>query len=251
MLDMQGGPVLGRILGQKGDQHDPAPDQLAITLGDIDDLLFAQRLVHFAQEHVLLGSICLVFLLANFRLHDPRNFLSVRRTFATIVKSCVIWAVSFLALTLVLKIEPAISRLYCFIGCFTSMIGLLGWRWIFYCVLRREPFAGVLRQKALFVGWNGECDRALKRFGNGRANQISVCGVISPAKFAFEVYPPEEVPVLGDYKDLRSIIRESGADLLLVVDGTLDRHQMLELAETCGREFIDFKLVPSCFQILL
>jgi exopolysaccharide biosynthesis polyprenyl glycosylphosphotransferase len=26
---------------------------------------------------------------------------------------------------------------------------------------------------------------------------------------------------------------------------------MLELAETCGREFIDFKLVPSCFQILV
>ena len=37
----------------------------------------------------------------------------------------------------------------------------------------------------------------------------------------------------------------------MVVDGTLERHQMLELAETCGREFIDFKLIPSCFQILV
>ena len=201
--------------------------------------------------HVVLGSVSLVFLLANFRLHDPRNYLAVRRTFGTIIKSCVIWAVGFLALTLVLKIEPAISRLYCSIGCFTSMIGLLTWRWFLYCILRREAFASVLRQKAIFVGWNGECDRAIRRFGNGRANQISVIGAISPPRYAFEVLPPDEVPVLGSYEGLRPTLRSSGADVVMVVDGTLDRDQMLELAETCGREFIDFKLVPSCFQILV
>ena len=52
-------------------------------------------------------------------------------------------------------------------------------------------------------------------------------------------------------KGLRPILRASGADLVMVVDGNLNRDQMLELAETCGREFIDFKLVPSCFQILV
>ena len=32
--------------------------------------------------HVLLGAALLVFLLANSRIHDPRNFLAVRKTFA-------------------------------------------------------------------------------------------------------------------------------------------------------------------------
>ncbi len=201
--------------------------------------------------HVLLGGALLVFLLANYRLHDPRNFLAVRKTFATIIKSCIIWGFSFLAIALVFKIEPAISRVYCAVGAFTSMIALLSWRWLLYCILRRDSFANTLRQKAVFIGWNGECDRALKRFGNGRANQISVMGAIAPPRFAFEVLPPEEVPVMGSYEGLRSILRSSGADLVMVVDGTLDRHQMLELAETCGREFIDFKIVPSCFQILV
>jgi exopolysaccharide biosynthesis polyprenyl glycosylphosphotransferase len=201
--------------------------------------------------HVLLGSALLLFLLTNARLHDPRNYLAVRKTFAIIVRSCVVWGIGFLALALVLKIEPAISRMYCAVGAITSMVGLLGWRWVLYCVLRRDAFADALRQKAVFVGWNGECDRALKRFGNGRANQISVIGAIAPPRFAFEVLPPEGVAVLGSYEGLRSILRSSGADLVMVVDGTLDRHQMLELAETCGREFIDFKLVPSCFQVLI
>lgn len=201
--------------------------------------------------HVLLGCVLLVFLLTNFRLHDPRSYLAVRKTFGIIVKSCVIWCFGFLALALVLKIEPAISRMYCMIGCFTSMAGLLGWRWFLYCVMRQESYANTLRQKAVFVGWNGECDRALKRFGNGRANQICVTGVITPPAQLLEVQPPSEIPILGSYDGLRPILRASGTDLVMVVDGTLDRHQMLELAETCGREFIDFKLVPSCFQILV
>ena len=201
--------------------------------------------------HVFLGSATLICLLANFRLHDPRNYLAIRRTFATIAKSCLIWSVVFLALSLVLKLEPSISRLFCAMGCIMSMLALFGWRWLLYCVLRREPFASALRQKAIVIGWNGECDRALKRFGNGRANQITISGVVGPPQIAFEVYPPDGVPVLGDYQNLRSILRESGADLVMVVEGTLDRHQMLDLAETCGREFVDFKLIPSCFQILV
>ena len=201
--------------------------------------------------HVLLGGGLLIFLLANLRLHDPRNYLAIRKTFTTIIKACVIWSVGFLALALVLKIEPSISRMYCAIGCFTAMACLLSWRWVLYCILRRESFAAALRQKAVFVGWNAECERAVKRFGDGRSHRISVSGVISPPESGFEVQPPDDVPVLGSYEGLRPILRSSGADVVMVVDGTLNRSELLALAETCGREFIDFKLVPSCFQILV
>ena len=130
--------------------------------------------------HVLVGSAFLIFLLANFRLHDPRNFLAIRKTFGIIAKTCVIWGVAFLALALVLKIDPPISRMYCAIGCASAMAGMLAWRWVLYCVLRQNSFADRLRQKAVFVGWNEECERAVKRFSDGRSHQISVCGVISP-----------------------------------------------------------------------
>jgi exopolysaccharide biosynthesis polyprenyl glycosylphosphotransferase len=201
--------------------------------------------------HVLLGGALLVFLLANNRLHDPRNYLAIRKTVGIIVKTCMIWGVSFLALALVLKIEPAISRMFCAIGCGISMAALVGWRWILYCVLRREEFASSLRQKAVFLGWNDECARAVKRFGDGRSHQFTVSGIITPPAGTLEAEPPRDVPVLGSYEGLRPILRSSGADLVMVVDGALNRHEMLELAETCGREFIDFKLIPSCFQILV
>jgi exopolysaccharide biosynthesis polyprenyl glycosylphosphotransferase len=201
--------------------------------------------------HVLFGGILMLGLLANFRVHDPRNYLAIRRTFTVIVKTCAIWLVAFLGVALVLKLDPAISRAYCVLGSATAMGLLCGWRWFLYCVLRRESFAQALRQKAVFVGWNEECGRAVERFSEGRSHQITVHGVIVPPNGRLESLPSPDLPVLGSYSDFRDIVRNSGADLIMAVDGCMERHEMLLLAETCGKEFVDFKLVPSCFQILV
>lgn len=201
--------------------------------------------------HVIIGSLLLMFLLTNFRLHDPRNFLALRKSGVIIVKSCLIWCAGFLALALVLKIDPAISRVYCVIGALTSMAMLLFWRWFLHCLLRGDAFVEKLQQKAIFVGWNEECARSIKRSRNGRVQPISVCGVIPPPGKGFELQPSGDMAVIGSYENFRSILRATGADLVMVVDGALDRNGMLDLAETCGKEFVDFKIVPSCFQILV
>jgi hypothetical protein len=143
--------------------------------------------------------------------------------------------------------------MYCAIGWLSRWCGLLTWRWLLYCVLRRESFASSLRQKAVFVGWNDECERAVRRFGDGRSQQISVSGIITPPSAAVSIWklPPATFrcsdPTRGCGRScvqFRRGYRDGGGR-------HADRHQMLELAETCGKEFIDFKLVPSCFQILI
>ncbi|MGB6223127.1 sugar transferase [Haloferula sp.] len=201
--------------------------------------------------HVLIGGVLLQFLLVNFRLHDPRNYLAIRRTIVVILKSCVIWLVAFLGLTLTLKIDPPISRIFCLVGAVFCSATLVGWRWILYCIVRQEGIADALRQKALFVGWNSECQRAMARFNEGRAHRVSVIGAVQGSNSQFDEQPPSDVPVLGDYENIRTILRDSGTDLVMAVDGSLSREDMLELAETCGKEFVDFKLIPSCFQVLV
>lgn len=198
--------------------------------------------------HVMLGSLLLVFLLANFRLHDPRNFLAIRRTLKLVFKSCAMWFVLFLGLTLMLKIDPPISRMFCVLGGSVSLVSLMLWRWILYCLLRREPFASALRQKVVFIGWNEDCELSVGRFSDGRAHAFETVGVIHTDKTTEK---PAALPVLGHFDECRQLLRESGAEVVMAVDSALDRHQMLELAETCGKEFIDFKLMPSCFQVLV
>ena len=198
--------------------------------------------------HVVLGTMLMVFLLANFRLHDPRNFLAIRRTLLMVFKSVAIWFVLFLSLTLLLKIEPAISRIYCAFGAGIALVSLSLWRWFLYCLLRREPIASALRQKVVFVGWNEDCVQTAYRFSDGRAHAYEVMGRIATDG---DEAGEDQTPVLGHFSDARHLLRECGADVVMAVDTALNRSQMIELAETCGKEFIDFKLVPSCFQVLV
>lgn len=202
-------------------------------------------------DHVWIGTLLLVFLLANFRLHDPRNFLAIRKCGLIIVKSCAIWFAGFLAISLTLKIDPAISRLYCVIAALTAMGLLLFWRWFLFRVLCGGKYMEKLQQKAIFVGWNEECMRALARSKKGLIQPIVIGGVILPPDGVLSADVPEDIPILGEWHQFRKTLRSSGADLVMVVEGALNRNEMLSLAETCGKEFADFKLVPSCFQILI
>jgi len=207
--------------------------------------------LHSYVGHVMLGSVTLLFLLGNLRLHDPRNFLSFRRTATLITKSCLFWLAGFLALTLILKVEPPVSRVYCLLAALIAWLLLTGWRWLLYSAFRREPIVGGLRQKVLFIGWNSECLRAVQRFQDGRGHQYEVLGTVAPPSGVFAETPPAGVRILKGHRQLRGVLRDCGADIVMAVDGEADRDSLLEMAETCGKEFIDFKLVPNCFQILI
>jgi exopolysaccharide biosynthesis polyprenyl glycosylphosphotransferase len=201
--------------------------------------------------HVGFGSLFMMFLLANFRAHDPRNFLDIRLIFRLIVKSCALWLVCFLGITLFLKLEPEISRLFCVIASALAVVVLCVWRWILYCAMRREPIASTLRQRVLFVGWNAECERVVSRFSLGRAQSFEAVGVMAGENQNFAQQPPLDVPLLGSMDEVRDAIRQTGADMVMAVDSSLSHSRMLELAEICGKEFVDFKMVPSCFQVLV
>jgi exopolysaccharide biosynthesis polyprenyl glycosylphosphotransferase len=103
----------------------------------------------------------------------------------------------------------------------------------------------------LFYGWNAECARVVERLRLDRARRIEILGAVKPHGGRFATTPPAGVARFGDGRSLRRLLRESGADILMVVDGAADRDEMLDLAETCGKEFVDFKMVPSCFQVLV
>jgi exopolysaccharide biosynthesis polyprenyl glycosylphosphotransferase len=201
--------------------------------------------------HFLLGSLLYLLLLVNFRLHDPRHFLSLRRTVGIILKCGVAWLVAYTAIALALKVDPSISRLYCVLACLSTTILLLTWRGAFHALVRDGTIARELRQKAVFIGWNSECTRALVRIQEGRGHPTEIIGIIAPPNGEFQCPPPADVPVLGNYHQRRRLLRDNGADIVLAVDGAISRDEMVHLSEVCGRDLIDFKLVPSCFQVLL
>lgn len=160
------------------------------------------------------------------------------------------WLAAYTAIALALKVNPSISRLYCTLAFLTSTILLLTWRGAFHSLVRDGAIARELRQKAVFIGWNSECTRALVRIQQGRGHPTEIIGIIAPPDGQFQCPPPADIPVLGNYNHRRQLMRDSGADILLAVDGAISRDEMVHLSEVCGRDLIDFKLIPSCFQVL-
>ncbi len=201
--------------------------------------------------HLVFGTVVMVALAINYRLYDPKKFLTFRPMAKAVFQVCVSWSVLFLSLALVLKLDPAISRIYCIVAGNIAMVTLLGWRYVFYSVLRSFSWGKALRQKVVFLGWNEECASAVNRMSGGDVDLIEVAGVIKPQDGNFEEEPPQEVPILGSFADLRTSLRKEDADMLIAVNGAADRAALMEVSEICGREFIDFKLVPSCFQVLV
>ncbi|MEZ5303402.1 MAG: exopolysaccharide biosynthesis polyprenyl glycosylphosphotransferase [Verrucomicrobiales bacterium] len=200
--------------------------------------------------HLIFGGISLAFFLVNMRVYDPRNLLAIRHTVRLIFRAGIIWLVAYLGISLILKFNPPISRIYCAFACVFTLFFVIAWRRGLYAFLRQRAIAERLRQRAVFIGWGPDCSRA-ERWLDNPASPIAIAGVVRPPSGALEGDPPQRVRVLGDYDDFRQIVGQAGADLVLVSDRNLDRRELHEVAEFCEKEMVDFKLVPTCFQVLL
>ncbi|MDP0492486.1 MAG: exopolysaccharide biosynthesis polyprenyl glycosylphosphotransferase [Verrucomicrobiota bacterium JB023] len=207
--------------------------------------------LHDYFGHIIVGTVVMMGLMINFRLYDARGFLRFRPMVKSVVYACMGWSVVFMSVALVLKIDPAISRIYCMVAGFITMSFLLGWRLLLHRLIRKNSWGDALRQRVVFLGWNNECEAAMRRYNGMEGDELMVAGVVSPQIGSFEDTPPEDVPILGSFDELRRSIRETEADMLVAVNGSTDRKTLLEVSEICEREFVDFKLVPSCFQVLV
>jgi lipopolysaccharide/colanic/teichoic acid biosynthesis glycosyltransferase len=103
-----------------------------------------------------LGSLTLVLVLGWQDIYHQNVLLRSRWISSKIAKAVLIWTAGFLAITLALKLQPSISRVYVMLNGATALLLLLGWRVLFLNFLRTPGRVEALRQRALFVGWNDE-----------------------------------------------------------------------------------------------
>lgn len=197
-----------------------------------------------------LGALLFMALLVKFRLYRPDRLSSFTYTADGIAKASFTWLLSFMALSLMLRFNPSISRLYCMLAGFESMIGLLTWRLYFCRFLRREPMAGRLRQRLLFVGWTEECGKIHSMLRPGHRHPYEIIGVIPPPA-GFTIQPPQDIPRLGEFGEARAILIREQIDVALVSDLSIGRDELAGLSNLCERELVDYKILPSAFQILL
>jgi len=199
--------------------------------------------------YITFGVFSLISMLFYFNVYDRRRLLRYRHTGERIVKACALWFLAFLCASLTFNFQPQISRVFVVICGVDALVGLMGWRYVFHRFLQHSEAAASLRQRVVFVGWNEESVRLAKSFEADGVHPYEVAGCFPSPGSRFQVNPT--VPVLGDYSDIGTIFHEQGVDMVLLVDIGCAKGEVVGLANLCEREMVQFKIVPSYFQILV
>lgn len=200
---------------------------------------------------ISLGAVFLLLTFGYLQLYQPRRILSYRDTAQIVFKGLAFWACAFLSISLVLKFQPDISRIYVVISCLACLVLLLAWRWAFHRLVKSRSLARSLRQRVLVVGWTPEAERMCEAIAQDPSQPYEVVGWVSSLLERREFLPPRNIPELGDSRELPHVMAEYEVDIVILADLSLDYEAITELANLCEKQLVHFKIIPSYFQILL
>jgi len=212
---------------------------------------FQARNFHLSDYYnsIILGTLIYLYLLQfNGAYHKHRY---VRRFYIlkAVIKTSLMWAAAFLTITLGFEMQTTVSRLFVFWSLVNSVILIFGWRMALRHFLYAVNWAAALRDRVLVVGWSKESDALSKQLARESAHPYEVIGCTPSAHGKFWVRPPKEVRVLGDYNGLRGLLREYQPDILILADLDPVMGELVALVQLCVKENVQFKVIPSFFQI--
>jgi exopolysaccharide biosynthesis polyprenyl glycosylphosphotransferase len=194
---------------------------------------------------LLIGVAFLIAAYAQLNLYEERLLLRNFQSISLIIKGTTFWLVAYLGLSLVLKFEPPISRLFVVIAFLCVIVIMSAWRTFFYHLLTRPAWRERVRQRVAVLGWNDEARALAAELEAQPAHPFRFCGAIPlPGDAAAEC-------TLGSFEDLEVILRQQQIDVLIAARTDVPRALLVRAVEACERTYVEWKVVPSSFQILL
>ncbi len=201
--------------------------------------------------YMVFGTVLMVLTLAYHRLYSKQTLLRHRRVSLLVLKSGIVWLAAFATLTLVFKFQPPLSRLFVVLAGVNTTVGLLIWRNIFHRLVRASPMAKSLKQRVLFVGWSAEAERLSRTFRDDEACAYEVVGCVPSPRGRFEQEPSDMVTVFPPSPNLACLFVQEYVEIVILGDVECPRNEIVALTNLCEKEMVEFKMIPSYFQILV
>ncbi len=215
---------------------------------DVPDATFAQYL-----RLLLVGVALLIAAFAQFGLYDSRLVLRRYQSLNAILKGAAFWLAAYLGVSLALKFDPPISRLFAVIafGCVVALLYL--WRTLAYAFLVRSPLLVRLRRRAILLGWGDDARALANEILRDPAHPLALAGIVTFPGTAspFPPAPGDSLRWLGSVDELEAILATEHADLVIATRLELPRAELRRIVETCERAYVEWKVVPGAFDIFL
>ncbi len=202
------------------------------------------------QPLLLIGTIFLVGTFAYLGVYDGRLLLRPHRTLTLLLKGTLFWFAAFLGTSLVLKFEPAISRVFVVASCFTCLTAIGTWRLGFHRLLQASRLRERIVQRVVVVGWTEEAAALVAAIGEDHHHPYTVVGYVATKQ---QPDRPREQGCdhLGSLPELESILIERDIDIAIVVDFEFPADTLTDVANLCERLYVQFKILPSFFRIFV
>jgi exopolysaccharide biosynthesis polyprenyl glycosylphosphotransferase len=224
---------------------------------DVPDATFSRYL-----PLLLMGVALLIAAFNHFGLYDSRLLLRRYQSLNAILKGAGFWLLAYLGVSLVLKFDPPISRLFVVLA-FVCVVALLyAWRSAVYATVTRTALLSRLRRRAVLVGWNDDARALAREVAADSAHPYVLAGVVRfPGTAAPFAVGEARLPIdeagtltarsLGSTDDLEAILQREAVDLLIMTRLDVPRTEVQRIVELCERAYVEWKIVPSTFDIFL
>lgn len=214
---------------------------------------FIEFRMHIASYtgHFIFGSFLFLGLASRLGMYSPHNIVKFRQIFIATMNTAIIWALFYLFLSLLFSFRPPISRVFVTLSAIDGFACVVIWRRVLGLILHKKDFAKRFRQRLVIVGWNLEVDRLARAIMNDGAHPYEIIGCLPSAHNEYRMRPPAEVRHMGDYQEIADIHKREQIDIILIGDLDPNTREIISLCEFCQREMIQFKVVPTYFQILI
>jgi exopolysaccharide biosynthesis polyprenyl glycosylphosphotransferase len=202
------------------------------------------------NAHVMvLGMVLYLVIYQINGAYVKHRFLHRAYSFRITFKTSVVWGAAFLVLTLGFELQPTISRIFVALAVLNTWIFLFVWRMLFRRALYMLNLAFSLRRRVVVVGWSQESDILVQQIENDPFHPYELVGCTPTGGGRFHVDPPASVPILGTYSGLSNALREQKPDVLILADLDPPANELMNLAQLCMKEHVQFTVIPSFFQI--
>lgn len=197
---------------------------------------------------IYLGTLFFVGSFAALSAYDGRLLLRPHRSLSILMRGVFFWVLAFLGVSLALKFEPSVSRLFVLVSSAITLALLAIWRRLFHEVVSRSKLRDQVAQTIVILGWSKEATRLVEAIQVDENHPYDVRGFVSSHRTEPEASP---LTNLGSLNTLEAVLKDVQPSILVVADMDLAREELVQVAAICERHYVAFKVIPSFFQIFV
>lgn len=206
--------------------------------------------------HIKLAVLSCCTLLWFRHSYDLEQLTRARYGALRMLNSAFYWAVIFVSISLFFSIQPPVSRLWVALSGLLIGLGLASWRYLFCRYAIGQSLLQSTRQTALIVGWNDQARQFYERSkdadntGTFFPFAIRSCVILETENNNDISDYPAKIYRGKDFASIQTALKTGDHDALIVADTDVTQADMVRLQEICGREMVDFMVMPSFIHTL-